>query len=367
MATYDTIVIGLGAMGSATVWRCAQRGQRVLGLEQYPLVHTLGSSHGRTRIIREAYYEHPAYVPLVREAYRGWAELQEPSPQELLTRQRCANIGPAGCGILQGVAAAAKEHQLPVQHLTAVELMREYPDFALPENYEAIVEDNAGYLHVEECLHQFHQQATALGATLKAEEPVIRWQSHGTSVTVETTHGIYHAGRLMLTAGPWAKEVLQLAGIPLTIMRQMQWFFTPPPHAQLPIFLVDSPTGSFYGICDGLTTKIAQHYGAPELRHPGEVDRRIHIDELRPVRDFIEQYLRSYRDASLEHSSVCLYTLTPDRHFIIDRHPEHANVALACGFSGHGFKFAPVVGTMLADLLEGNTTLDLFRLARFSA
>jgi sarcosine oxidase len=374
MTTYDTIIIGLGAMGSAAAWRCAQRGQRVLGLEQCPLVHNLGSSHGRTRIIREAYYEHPAYVPLVREAYRGWAELQERSPHVLLTRERCANIGPSGCGILEGVAAAAKEHQLPVQYLTARELMCEYPVFAVPDHYEAIVENNAGSLSVERCVEQFQQQAKLLGATLHAEETVVRWQASGRSVTVETTKGIYEAGELILTAGPWSRDILQLAGTPLTIMRQLQWFFQNPllgdSPLKLPIFLLDTPNGSFYGIQDSRSIKVAQHYGASELRHPDEVNRLITDDEIQPVRKFMQQHLPALRDAPLEHASVCLYTLTPDRHFIIDRHPEYVNVAFACGFSGHGFKFAPVVGTMLADLTEDqdhDVTPSLFRLARFSA
>ncbi|MFO0814599.1 MAG: N-methyl-L-tryptophan oxidase [Gemmatales bacterium] len=383
MSSYDTIVIGLGAMGSAAAWRCAQRGQRVLGLEQFDLVHQLGSSHGRSRIIREAYYEHPAYVPLVREAYALWNSLSEESQYALLTPCHCANIGPAGCEIITGVRVAAKEHQLPVEVLNARELMLLYPAFHLPEHYQAVVESNAGWLQVETCVHVMQLMACRHGAVLHANEMVLEWKAVPGNVTVRTNSDTYHARQLILTAGPWSRDLLCMAGVPLTVMRQLQWFFKAPitrsderEKQTLPIFIIDTPAGSFYGIpaehiWNGskgtINMKIAQHYGAPEQAHPDEVNRQIADDELIPVRKFMQQYLPAMADAELQSASVCIYTLSPDRHFVIDRHPNHENVALACGFSGHGFKFAPVVGEQLANLLEGKVreeTRELFGIDR---
>jgi sarcosine oxidase len=357
MKTFDTIIIGLGAMGSAAAYSCARAGRKVLGLEQFQFVHDRGSSHGQSRIIREVYYEHPSYVPLVQEAFGRWRELEERSGTALLTRCPCANIGPPGSEIIRGVQAATRQHGLAAETWDAATLRKRLPQFTLPEDYVAVVEANAGWLRVEECVRAQLDQARRHGAELHEEERVVRWTNRSGSVEVTTERATYHAGSLIITAGPWAGQVLADLGLPLKVMRQLQlWFMPPEPNRfcspDFPIFIVDAAFGAFYGVpADaGPGIKLAQHYGAPELEQPEQIDRIITEADLAPVREFQRRHLPALAAAPLAASAVCIYTLTPDRHFLIDRHPEHDNVVLAAGFSGHGFKFAPVVGEILYEM-----------------
>lgn len=377
MISFDTIVLGLGSMGSAAAWACAARGQRVLGLEQFFLGHDQGSSHGQSRIIREAYYEHPAYVPLVQEAFQRWNALDESTSQALLTRCACANIGPPGSEIIRGVERAAYEHRLSIETWNAQEIRKNFPAMSVPDDFVAVVESNAGWLKVEECVHGMQKMARQKGATLNEQERVISWSASANHVVVITNRDKYAADHLIITAGPWAGQSLAELNLPLRVMRQLQLWFTPPlinalqyatPH--LPIFIIDTPDGHFYGIPSqaGSGVKIAQHYGAPELLSPEEVYRSLNDHDLTPIRQFLHNYLPALALSPLASHAICIYTLSPDRHFIIDHHPQHQRVALACGFSGHGFKFAPVIGEMLADLLENKVreqTQSLFSINRF--
>lgn len=361
-------------MGSAVAYSCARAGRRVLGLEQFQFVHDLGSSHGQSRIIREVYYEHPSYVPLVQEAFGRWEELERRAGVKLLTRFFCVNMGPPESEIIQGVQAATREHGLNATTWDAPIIRRRLPLFTLPDDYVAVVEANAGWLKVEECIRTHLEQARLHGAELHEKERVVRWSSSGNAVEVVTDRGTYHAANLIITAGPWAGEALRDLGLPLKVMRQLQFWFTPPntllyTYPVFPIFIVDSPLGAFYGLpADaGPGVKLAQHYGAPELERPDQVDRAVSERDVAPVRAFQRRHLPGLADSALAASAVCIYTLTPDRHFVIDRHPEHANVVLACGFSGHGFKFAPVVGEILFELSERREqtrALELFKLDR---
>jgi sarcosine oxidase len=371
MRMFDTIVLGLGGMGSAAALACAQRGQKVLGLEQFHLVHDQGSSHGHSRIIREAYYEHPAYVPLVQEAFRRWNDLESRTGQSLLTRSACANIGLPESEIIQGVQRAATEHRLPIERWHAQTIRSNIPAMTVPDDYVAVVETNAGWLRVEECVRTMQHLASKLGATLHGQERVISWKYTADHVDVVTDQESYQAGQLIITTGPWAGQMLAELGLPLRVMRQQQLWFTPPEAMaplyaapQLPIFMIDTPEGHFYGIPSqaGPGVKIAQHYGTPELPSPDGINRSFLDQDLVPVRQFLNNYLPTLASATLASSAVCIYTLSPDRHFIIDRHPHHERVALATGFSGHGLKFAPVIGEMLADLLENKVRKDTQRL-----
>ena len=377
MRSFDTVIIGLGAMGSATAWACAARGQRVLGLEQFPLVHDQGSSHGQSRIIREAYYEHPAYVPLVQEAAQRWKSLEESTGQTLLTRCVCANIGPPASEIIQGVQRAANEHHLSIETWNAQTIRKNIPAMSVPDDFVAVVESNAGWLKVEECVRCMQKMARQGGATLQEKERVISWSASANQVEVVTDRNRYAAERLIITAGPWAAQALAKLNLPLRVMRQLQLWFAPPSvnalqyaAPSLPIFIIDTPDGHYYGIPSqaGSGVKIAQHYGAPELLSPEEVNRSLNDQDLRPIRQFLHSYLPALAPSPLASHAICIYTLSTDRHFIIDHHPQYQRVALACGFSGHGFKFAPVIGEMLADLLENKVrkqTQSLFSINRF--
>jgi sarcosine oxidase len=372
--SFDVIVVGAGGMGSAAAFELARRGRSVLALEQFPFVHDRGSSHGHTRIIRRAYYEHPDYVPLVQRAFERWYDLEQRSGRHLLTECPCLSIGAPDGEVVTGVLASAEQHNLSVERLDGAALARRFPQFRFDDSFVGVLERDAGFLYVEECVRTQLEQARLLGATLHDQEPVTGWSSDGQSVKVTTCSDTYHAASLILTAGPWSGRLLGPLGIRLRVMRQvMTWFGTQEPaefrRDRFPIFLADVSEGPFYGLpaIDGRGLKIARHYGAPELASPGEIDRAVAASDEAPVRAFLEKHIPR-AIATLRYAQTCIYTLSPDRHFIIDRHPEHPNVAFAAGFSGHGFKFATTVGEILADLAESGTTswpIQLFSCARF--
>ena len=371
---FDAIVLGVGGMGSAACFELARRGRSVLGLEQYPLVHDRGSSHGQTRIIRTAYYEHPNYVPLLRRAWVRWYELEQRIGRSLLTECPCLNIGPEGSELIAGVRASAAEHGLAIKNMTASEIGRRTP-FRFPEGYEGVLERQAGFLRVEECVRAHIDAAMALGAEIRAEEPVLEWKVVGDGVEVTTEKETYRAAKLVITAGAWAAKVLAELRIPLTIMRQVMIWIDVSANAYMfrrdhfPIFIADAPGGPFYGMpaIDEYGLKIARHYGAPELRSPDEVNWDATTEDVPPLKAFLDRHLLG-ASGPVTNGQVCMYTLTPDKHFVIDVHPKHPQVSVACGFSGHGFKFASVVGEILADLAERgetNHSIAMFSAKRF--
>ncbi|MBN9520804.1 N-methyl-L-tryptophan oxidase [bacterium] len=374
MPSCDVLVIGVGGMGSATCFELARRGARVVGLEQFPLAHARGSSHGRTRIIRTAYYEHPDYVPLLRRAWERWYELEQLTGKHLLTECPCLSVGPEGGQVVAGVRAAARAHRLAVENLSAGDVARLFP-FRFPDDFAGALEHAAGFLAVEECVRAHALAAVEHGADLRTEEVVRSWVATNDGVEVVTDRDTYHSAKLVVTAGAWATRLLAGLGVPLTVMRQVQtWFRTDPTlvrRDRFPIFLADVPGGPFYGLpaLDADGVKIARHYGQPELPDPDGVDWTATAADFEPVDAFLRTYstLPHWTPA---HAAVCQYTLTPDRHFVIDTHPEFPQVAVACGFSGHGFKFATVVGEILADLaLTGRTAhpIGMFRAGRFGS
>jgi sarcosine oxidase len=370
---YDAIIIGLGGMGSAAAWQLARRGVRVLALEQYALGHDRGSSHGHTRIIRQAYYEHPGYVPLVRRAYQGWYELEQRHGVHLLTSCPCLTIGPAEGELVAGVRRSASEHGLPIDDLSPQELARRYPAFRFGSEVVGVLEHTAGFLYVDRCVQAQLDEARRLGAELRAPEAVVDWHATPSGVTVRTAAGEYQAARLVVTAGPWAGQLLGQYGASLRVMRQVVLWLGVSDEAlfrrdRFPIFIAESAGGYFYGLpaLDSRGLKIARHYGAEELAGPELVDRAVTPADEVAVRSFVRAHLPA-ADGASRQASVCLYTLTPDRHFLIDVHPETPAVVLAAGFSGHGFKFAPVVGEVIADLaMNGRTEwpIERFRLDR---
>jgi sarcosine oxidase len=372
---FDAIVIGVGGMGSAAACELARRGRRVLALEQFALGHDRGSSHGHTRIIRKAYYEHPDYVPLVCRAFERWYDLEQSQGIHLLTESPCLSIGRADSPMIAGVRASAEQHKLPVEHLSADDLRRRFPAFRFGEEYVGVLERSAGFLYVEDCVQAHVCEAVRLGADVRDNEPVVAWQSDGREAVVETHAGRYTAARLILTAGPWAGQLLAGWGSRLRVMRQVvQWFATSNPRRfrrdVFPLYIADTPRGHFYGfpMLSANGVKVAQHYGAPELGSPTEVNRTVGRADEERLRAFLQEHLPDV-DGPCRRSSVCIYTLTPDRHFLIDLHPEYPNVALAAGFSGHGFKFASVVGEILADLAENGRTdlpIGMLRISRYS-
>lgn len=371
--SFDAIVLGVGGMGSAACFELARRGRRVLGLEQFPPVHARGSSHGHTRIIRTAYAEHPNYVPLLRRAWERWYELERLVGRHLLTECPCLNVGPTRGEHVEGVRASVREHGLEAEELSVAAIARRYP-FRFPEGYVGVMERAAGFLYVEECVRAHIDSAVSLGAEIRAEEPVREWTAVGDGVEVTTDRGTYRAAKLVVTAGAWAMRLLADLGAPLRVMRQVLLWFAAGESVRrdrFPIFIAEVPAGAFYGLpaIDAFGLKVACHYNAPELPNPDGVNWDAGVADEAPVRAFLDEHLPGCA-GPLTKAQVCMYTIAPDRHFVIDVHPQYPQVLVACGFSGHGFKFASVVGELLADLAESGRTrhpIGMFSATRFGS
>jgi sarcosine oxidase len=375
MEIYDVIIIGAGGMGSAAAFELARRGRRVLALEQFNVGHNRGSSHGGTRIIRKAYFEHPDYVPLLHRAYERWYELEQICGKRLLTECGVLSIGHPGSSIVAGVERSAADHGLPLERFSRSELRTQFPQFHLREEDVAVLEREAGFLAVEECVLAHATEARRLGTMIREQEEVVAWRADDQHVEVVTRFNRYSAERLIITAGAWATRLLDRLGVPFNVMRQVpMWFGTSEPASFrrdcFPCYIVETSYGDFYGfpVVDLAGLKVAQHYGAAELTDPSAVDWSIQQGDELPLRKFLSDYLPSV-DGPVNRSSICMYTVTPDRHFVIDLDPRHPNVAIAAGFSGHGFKFASVVGEIVADLCDDGRTeypIEMFRATRFA-
>ena len=352
---WDVIVTGLGAMGSAAARELARRGLRVLGLDRYAPPHAHGSTHGRTRIIREAYFEHPAYVPLVQRAEALWKELEREVGEQLFVRTGGLMVGPERGALVRGARVSAERHGLPYELLTSSELRNRFPALAPEPQAVALLEPRAGVLFPEACVRALLRSAARDGAELRTTEPMLTWRVEGGAVRVATAVGEHVADRLVLALGPWLPEFLNGAQIQLGIERQMQHWFAPRDRAEdfspdsLPIALWETSERMFYTIPDfGDGVKIAVHHDG-ESTDPQRVRRTISDQEDASARTLLERFLPDAA-GELRDRAVCLYTNTTDGHFVIDRHPVHPEAIVASPCSGHGFKFATVVGEIVAKL-----------------
>ncbi len=353
---YDAIVVGLGAMGSAATYHLSRRGVRVLGLDAHAPGHTLGSSHGESRIIRMAYKEHPDYVPLLRRAYRLWADLEEESGEPLLRITGGLFIGPPESGVVAGSLESARAHGLPHELLDSDETRRRYPALAPPDGHVALYEAAAGILYPERCVAAYLQGAVAAGAELRHEEPVVGWDATHSGVEVTTSQGRYVADRLVLTAGAWLGGLLQSLRLPLQSERSPVFHLLPrSPELfepdRLPIYVWEVDGGRmYYGLphLEQPGAKVGRHHTG-EPCDPDTVNRELTTADEADVRAFVGRYMPAL-NGPVSSGIVCLYTNTPDEHFIVDRHPEHPRVVYASACSGHGFKFSGVIGEVLADL-----------------
>jgi monomeric sarcosine oxidase len=373
MERYDAIVLGAGGIGSAALYHLARRGVRVLGIDRFNPPHDRGSSHGQSRVIRQAYFEHPDYVPLLLESYRGWHELEQQTSRKLFHQTGLIQVGPSDGVVVPGVLRAAAQHSLAVGLMTAREVEQLWPGLSLPDEFSGAFEPKAGYLFVEDCVQAHLDAARGSGARLLTETEVISWTADPHEVRVRTTHAEYTAERLIITAGPWAARMLADSKIALTVRRKsLFWFATEAAEYELgacPVFLFELPHGVFYGFpkLDERGLKIAEHSGGRNVDDPLDVDRSVDAEEQQRLVDVLARHLPRVSPRVTDHA-VCLYTMSPDEHFIVDRHADHANVVFAAGLSGHGFKFAPVLGKALAEMaFDSRTELPLrfLSLARF--
>ncbi len=337
--------------------------------------HGLGSSHGHTRIIRQAYFEHPNYVPLLLAAYPLWRELEYEAGRSLLFEIGLLEFGPTDGIVVPGVLRAAAEYELEVEQLAANQVADRYRDFCPGPDLNAVFEKQAGYLLVEECVEAFLALAVQRGGQLLTNHPVESWRVDRDGVRVTTAGQTIRARQLVITAGSYTAPLLEELALPLEIRRKsIFWFRSPPdrysPQQGCPTFFFETPQGCFYGFPNvaGRGIKVCEHTRGEPISDPGDVDRSLHNEDLEPVVAFTNRYLRGIDPRPIDHS-VCLYTMTPDEHFIIDRHPEHDRVWICCGLSGHGFKFAPALGRALADLCESGESelpIGFLSLARFA-
>ncbi len=364
---YDAIVVGVGGMGSAAVYHLAKGGARVLGLERFDIPHPFGSSHGLTRIIRLAYSEGSHYVPLLREAYRLWRELEELSGESILRVTGGLDIGPQSGGIVQGSLKSCTEHGLSFEQLDAADVNRRFPGYELPAEMAAIHQPDAGYLHCETATSAHAAAARSLGADIATGVRVRGWDRIPGGVRVETEDACYEARKLVITAGPWAGELLPALGPLCRPVRQvMLWTdpLDPPAFApeRFPIFVLESPVGNFYGFPDnrGEGFKIGKfHHLRQQVPDPDAMDRECHPEDEAVLREGIEAFCPR-ANGPTRRMTACIFTNSPDGHFILDRHPDDENVFVAAGFSGHGFKFCGVVGRIMADFaLERPQPWDL--------
>jgi sarcosine oxidase len=379
MNNFDVIVVGLGAMGSAAAYHLARQSHAVLGLDAFTPAHDRGSSHGESRIIRQAYFENPAYVPLVLRAYELWEELQRESGANLLTITGGLGIGPEHGELVSGCLRSAKAHGLAHELIGAKQMRSRFPQFFLADGETAFYERQAGYLRPEECILQHLRGASERGATLHFDEPVLSWSAsiRGEGVAVQTNKQTYRARSLVLSVGPWLAELAQAASMPVAVTRHVMFWLKPLRQTStfdkkvFPIFLWKPEEGPlFYGfprLSDESFPKIAIHSGMDKCS-PSSIDRAIRPSDETAIRTAIRDRIPAL-NGDVTHATTCMYTMTQDEHFILDRHPDYPQVVVAGGFSGHGFKFSSVVGEILSQLVTvGKSRMDtaLFSATRFS-
>lgn len=372
--SYDAIVIGVGGMGSASAYQLARRGLRVLGLEQFSIPHDFGSSHGVNRIIRLAYFEHANYVPLLRRAYELWREIENLSGERLLIVTGSIDASDKSNGIVKASEESCRLHNLPHEMLNAEELRRRFPGFVPPPSMVALYQPDGGFVLSERAIVSYVTAAQNMGAEIHACEPVLQWQPDGSGVKVTTKQGEYKAACLVITAGPWVSQLMpNLAATAIPQRQVLLWAQPRRPElfrlGAFPVFNLESSFGHFYGfpVYGVPGFKIGKFYHRHEDTDPNRVDRAIHPEDEEVLREPIRHFFPE-ADGPTMAMKTCLFTNTPDKHFILDVLPDMPQVAIAAGFSGHGFKFASVVGEIMAELVtQGSSRFDLgmFSVRRF--
>ncbi len=351
---FDTVVVGCGGIGSAVLYHIAKRQSSVLGLEQFGWVHDRGSSHGQTRIIRQAYFEHADYVPLLIEAYDEWYRLERDRQRKLLYEIGLLQVGPEDGQVVPGVLKSASTHGLAIEALDQGSLEKRFPLFRAPEGHVGAFESKAGYLLVEECVRSHLDGARQAGAQALDHCRLTGVSTTDQGIELTTTRGVFLAQQVVLTVGAWLKDWLQLSHQPLKVLKKHLHWFDPDRKEyfdtrECPLFLFEVAEGCFYGFpaIDGRGMKVAEHSGGECLEELDSIERGLDRDDLARVTQFMGRAMRgTFRHR--EHQT-CMYTMTKDSHFLIDHHPMDQRILLAGGFSGHGFKFASILGKLISD------------------
>ena len=363
-------------MGSATAYHLASRGARVLGIDQHEPPHEFGSSHGESRIIRLVYYEHPLYVPMLQRSYELWHQLEHDANEPNLLRiTGNLMLGSENSGLIHGARRAAEEHDLPLEEIKSSYLQDRFPQFMPMAGFKALLDPAAGMLNPERCVKAHLDLAVRHGATLRLNERVTSWAPMGSGVRVRTSEGTYEAGKLVLTAGPWMSELVGDVGPALNVERQTALWFQPPGDREMwapdrfPVFMCEFADGQLiYGFpLQPRGWKVAVHYQGEPVTDMRALRRDVEPHDVARVRNAVSRLFDWVKEAPLLESAACLYTDTPDLRFLIDFMPEMPQVLVSSACSGHGFKFASVIGEIQAKLLlDGKCDFDLtpFRMDR---
>jgi sarcosine oxidase len=372
---YDAIVVGVGGMGSSTCYQLARRGKRVLGIERFDIPHDLGSSHGYTRIIRLAYYEDPSYVMLLRRAFELWAEIEDRAHQKLFYQTGSVDAGPAESWVFKGSLQSCVDHGLTHEVLTGAEMSTRWPGYQLPFDIMGVFQPDGGFLVPERATVAFVEAAHSLGAEIHGREQVLDWEPRGDGVRVITDRAEYEADSLVFAAGSWSHRMLPfLEGLSVPERQVLAWlqperpeYFTP---ETFPVFNLLVDEGRFYGfpVYGVPGFKFGKYHHFEEVVNPDTYDREPDIEDEEMLREFAARYFPDGAGPTMS-LKACMFINSPDNHFIIDLHPDYPQVSFATGFSGHGYKFASVIGEVMADLAERHSTrheISLFRLERFT-
>ena len=378
---YQAIVVGLGGMGSAALYQLAKRGLNVLGIEQFEIPHTLGSSHGLTRIIRLAYYEDLSYVPLLRRSYELWAQLEREFGEQLLYQTGSIDMGPADSEVFSGSLQSCLDNDLAHEVLNSEQLAARFPGYRMPPETLAVFQPQGGLLLPERCISAHAQLAQRYGAEIHTGERVLGWDIlPDERVQVRGAGGEYTAEKLVICGGPWAyKLVPALAGKAVPERQALIWLAPKRPEwfslERFPVWNAQVAEGRYYGLPEfnpsGETPgmKLGRYHHRSETCDPDRLDRALYAEDEALLRDFAERYFPAGAGETLD-MVVCMFTNTPDEHFVLDVLPDAPQVSVAAGFSGHGFKMASAVGEVMADLAQrGETRHDiaLHRLGRLKA
>jgi sarcosine oxidase len=371
---YDVIVIGVGSMGAAACYFLAKQGYRVLGLEQFDITHELGSHTGQSRIIRKAYFEDPDYVPLLSRAYENWKAFEEETGTQLYYRTGLAYFGKPQNILIKGARLSASLYKVPLEEPAIQTLTDRFPQFKIPSGYTALFEPDAGFVTPEKSIRLHAQQAVKNGATIHTREKVLNWKKEGNNIQVTTGKDTYHSNKLIISSGAWAGKIIPGMSDKIKVTRQAVAWVKPVKVnnytlGNFPCWMIadEEKPGAYYGFPilpvdqfgepGGL--KVAYHYPG-QISDPDHMNRQTSPEEINDLKDILNKYLPGSFESVIA-VKTCLYANTPDENFIIDRLPGYEeHVAIACGFSGHGFKFVPVVGEILADLvMKGKTEMPI--------
>ena len=383
---YDVIVVGLGAMGSAALYQLSGKGKKVLGIDQFEPPHQFGSTHGGSRIIRQAYYEGEEYIPILKASYDLWRKIENDSQSRFFEIIGGLMIGNRHNSIVDKSEISAKAYDIPYEIFDGGELKKRYPMFSPDGDTWALLDKLAGYVEPERGIKNQLELATKNNAKINLNELVEFWdaENYQQGIRVKTNKGDYITEKLIVTTGPWAKGMMQELGIILKPERLVQFWMNPVKNKtsflpeNFPIFLWNVEKNlDIYGfpakdgIENGCKVAFYPHEDHPirQFCTPYNIDRKVHQEDVELIKSYFEKYVPDLNGECLK-TSVCMHTESPDLHPIIDFHPDYPQVCIANGFSGHGFKFSNIAGQILAELVyEGKSTFDisLFKADRFSS